>query len=108
MQTSTLFIVILGLSLLAYYAGLKRARQRRDIEKLQALPSHYGYMTAMLSAIPAALLLLGWSMFEPSYLDRQIEIIRPKVIVTLGRHSMNEFLPDVQPAPREPADAQGT
>jgi len=72
MQTSTLFIVILVLTLLAYYAGLKRARQRRDIETLQALPSHYGYMTAMLSAIPAALLLLGWSMFEPSYLDRQI------------------------------------
>lgn len=28
------------------------------------------------------------------YLAKQIEIIRPKVIVTLGRHSMNFFLPD--------------
>lgn len=27
------------------------------------------------------------------YLDRQIELIRPKIIVTLGRHSMNRFFP---------------
>ena len=30
------------------------------------------------------------------YLQSQLEIIRPKVIVTLGRHSMNCFLPDLQ------------
>ncbi|MBN2007387.1 MAG: uracil-DNA glycosylase [Anaerolineae bacterium] len=28
------------------------------------------------------------------YLDRQIEIINPKVIITLGRHSMNRAFPD--------------
>ena len=28
-----------------------------------------------------------------NYLFRQIELIRPKVIVTLGRHSMNRFVP---------------
>lgn len=28
------------------------------------------------------------------FLDRQIEIIQPKVIVTLGRFSLNKFLPD--------------
>ena len=27
------------------------------------------------------------------YLDRQIEVISPKVIVTLGRHSLTSFLP---------------
>lgn len=32
--------------------------------------------------------------FEP-YVDREIEIISPKVIVTLGRFSMGKFLPDV-------------
>lgn len=30
------------------------------------------------------------------YLQAQLEVIRPKVIVTLGRHSMNCFLPDLQ------------
>lgn len=28
------------------------------------------------------------------YLKRQIEIIKPKVIVTLGRHSLGQFFPD--------------
>lgn len=30
------------------------------------------------------------------YLQSQLEIISPKVVVTLGRHSMNCFLPDLQ------------
>lgn len=30
-----------------------------------------------------------------SYLKRQLEIIKPKIVVTLGRHSMNCFLPDM-------------
>lgn len=30
------------------------------------------------------------------YLQTQLEIIRPFVVVTLGRHSMNCFLPDLQ------------
>ncbi len=30
------------------------------------------------------------------YLDREIEIIQPKLIVTLGRYSMGKFLPDVK------------
>jgi uracil-DNA glycosylase family 4 len=29
-----------------------------------------------------------------TWLDRQIEIVRPKVIVTLGRHSMARYFPD--------------
>jgi uracil-DNA glycosylase family 4 len=30
------------------------------------------------------------------YLQIQLEVIQPKVVVTLGRHSMNCFLPDLQ------------
>lgn len=30
------------------------------------------------------------------YLQAQLEIIQPKLVVTLGRHSMNCFLPDLQ------------
>jgi DNA polymerase len=30
------------------------------------------------------------------YLRAQLEIIKPKLVVTLGRHSMNCFLPDLQ------------
>jgi uracil-DNA glycosylase family 4 len=34
-------------------------------------------------------------LFLP-YLQSQLEVIQPKVVVTLGRHSMNCFLPDLQ------------
>ena len=30
------------------------------------------------------------------YLQAQLEIIQPKIVATLGRHSMNCFLPDLQ------------
>jgi uracil-DNA glycosylase len=30
------------------------------------------------------------------YLRRQLEIIQPKIVITLGRHSMNCFLPELQ------------
>jgi uracil-DNA glycosylase family 4 len=35
------------------------------------------------------------SAFLP-YLQAQLEVIQPKIVVTLGRHSMNCFLPDLQ------------
>jgi len=31
-----------------------------------------------------------------AYLERQIEAIAPKIIITLGRFSMNKFLPDAK------------
>jgi uracil-DNA glycosylase family 4 len=34
-------------------------------------------------------------VFMP-YLESQLEVIQPKLIVTLGRHSLNCFLPDLQ------------
>jgi len=35
------------------------------------------------------------SSFLP-YLESQLEVIQPKLVVTLGRHSLNCFLPDLQ------------
>ena len=61
MQTSTLFFVIVALTLISYFTGQKRAQHRQHSERLLALPGHYGYMTAMWSAIPAAILLLAWA-----------------------------------------------
>jgi DNA polymerase len=35
------------------------------------------------------------SAFLP-YLESQLEVIQPKLVITLGRHSLNCFLPDLQ------------
>ena len=44
------------------------------------------------------------------YLDRQIELIAPKVIVTLGRHSLTSFLPQetIGKARGKPRSVNGT
>ena len=72
MQTSTLFILIAALTLVSFYTGRSRAQQARSSQRLLALPGHYGYMTAMWSALPAVLLLLIWLSIEPGYLNNKI------------------------------------
>ena len=44
------------------------------------------------------------------YLDRQIEVIAPKVIITLGRHSLTSFLPKetIGKARGKPRNVNGT
>jgi len=32
----------------------------------------------------------------PTYLDRQISLIKPQLIVTLGRHALSHFIPDLK------------
>lgn len=32
----------------------------------------------------------------PTYLDKQIELIKPKLIVTLGRHALSHFIPNLK------------
>ena len=32
----------------------------------------------------------------PTYLDKQLALIKPKLIVTLGRHALNHFFPDLK------------
>lgn len=36
------------------------------------------------------------SICQHHYLDKQLELIRPKLVVTLGRHALGHFLPDAK------------
>ena len=96
MQTSTLFFVIVALTLISYFTGQKRAQNRRHSERLLALPGHYGYMTAMWSAIPAVILLLAWSVLEPGYLNNQIIASLPAAISNQSEDTLNLYLNNVQ------------
>ena len=60
-----------------------------------ALPGHYGYMTAMWSAIPAILLLLVWSIFESSYLNQQILNNLPAEMSGASTEAMNLYVNNV-------------
>jgi phosphate transport system permease protein len=62
---------------------------------LLALPGHYGYMTAMWSAIPAILLLLVWSMIEPGYLNQQIVYNLPAEMADASIEEVNLYVNNV-------------
>ena len=96
MQTSSLFIIIAALTLVSYYTGDKRARHRRQSERLLALPGHYGYMTAMWSAIPAVILLLAWIILEPGYLNNQITASLPAAIAEQSEQTLDLYINNVQ------------
>lgn len=68
MQTSNLIIVLLVMSVVAYFLGHKRSHQlvrhSGGIRSLHSLPSYYGMRVAIWCGLPAILLLSLWSMFD--------------------------------------------
>jgi phosphate transport system permease protein len=68
-------LVVLGLALVAYYAG----RQRAIVAALAAgpravhsLPGYHGGYVALWCALPAVLLLFLWQVFEPMWLRASV------------------------------------
>lgn len=66
MSISTLIWILLGLSSLAYYLGLKRALaiSGGQVRHLHSLPSYYGYYTALWCSLPALAFLILWTLLE--------------------------------------------
>ena len=95
MQTSSLIILIFGLSALSYLTGRKRAERSRSDGRLLALPAHYGYMTALWSALPALVLLLAWLILEPGYLHERTVASLPETITVQSRESVELYVNNV-------------
>ncbi|MEH6634097.1 MAG: phosphate ABC transporter permease subunit PstC [Halioglobus sp.] len=76
MQTTTVFLMLIALSVISFYMGRKRsytvARDRGGAVALHSLPKHYGYMAALWAALPALLILVLWLVFESSVLQRLV------------------------------------
>ena len=68
MQASNLFLIVIGLSVFAYYMGygrsMKLARPLGGIRHLHSLPSYYGVQAALWCGLPALVILGLWSMFD--------------------------------------------
>ncbi|MBN1379550.1 MAG: phosphate ABC transporter permease subunit PstC [Gammaproteobacteria bacterium] len=63
MPVSNLLLVILGLTAIAYYLGLRRSIRvagAKGVRSLESLPSYYGLLTAVWCAVPALLVMLVW------------------------------------------------
>ena len=96
MQISSLLLIIAALTMISYFTAQKRARHRRQSEKLLALPAHYGYMTAMWSAIPAIILIFAWILLEPGYLNSQISASLPAAIANQPAETLDLYLNNVK------------
>lgn len=77
MSNYALLLLLLALMVVAYQAGLVRSRRmvagaRADSTRMHSRPQHHGVRVALLSAGPAFLLIVAWTLFAPGVIDASI------------------------------------
>ena len=92
MTSSTLFLIVLGLGLVAFVVGRQRVAAYQGEVRLKSLPRHYGFLTAAWTAIPALILLLIWVLFEPAYLQSRIEQSLPAEVISQSGNSLELYV----------------
>ncbi|MDN2565365.1 phosphate ABC transporter permease subunit PstC [Aquibium sp. A9E412] len=86
-----LVLALLGLFVVAFYAGHRRAvaSVEGDVARLHSRPSQHGLYLALLSCVPALLLLVLWSLVTPAI---EASIVRARFAAEVAEMS----LPQVQ------------
>lgn len=74
MNSGTVFVVIVALSLLGFFIGRRRSVQQADgvggIAHLHSLPRYYGMSVALWTGLPAIFLFAGWLALEPTIVTK--------------------------------------
>ena len=100
MQTSTLVLVLLILTALAYQAGRQRSLALvgglRGARNLHSLPSYYGLLTALWCAIPALLVLAIWHSFDGRIVTNLVVASMPAQVQQLDANELSLVLNDVR------------
>jgi len=100
MQTSTLVLVLIGLTALGYQIGRSRAIATaggsRGVRNLHSLPAYYGALTALWCAIPAFLTVLLWSFLDEAVVTRFVVEQMPQEIRSLPEDQLGLVLNDVR------------
>ncbi len=92
MNSSALLLLVIGLSLIAFISARQRAFIHGTSSKLKSLPKHYGVLTALISGIPALVLILFWMMFQPAYLHHQIVLSLPDNLSIQSSDSLDLYI----------------
>ncbi|MEP3280214.1 MAG: phosphate ABC transporter permease subunit PstC [Stappiaceae bacterium] len=92
----TFFLIILAVAVAAYYFGRVRARQVAGdhVSSLHSRPPFHGGYLAIMSALPAFILLLAWTMFSPQVMDRLVVADNADVLAGMGKPQVEAFLRD--------------
>jgi phosphate transport system permease protein len=100
MSPTTLFIVLLVLSVVGYYLGRRRsyavASQVSGIQNLHSRPTYYGALVALWCGIPALLLFGFWQAFESSVITSLVVADLPDEIRTLPEARLNLVVNDIR------------
>jgi phosphate transport system permease protein len=89
-------ILLLGLS--SYWLGWRKAKvvSGGDLHKLHSRQPYYGYMAALWSGIPAAILLILWISFESSIVSALVVADLPQHILDLPAAERGLVLNDIR------------
>ncbi|MDD3449687.1 MAG: phosphate ABC transporter permease subunit PstC [Gammaproteobacteria bacterium] len=100
MSVTTLAIVLLALSAVAYYVGRQRsfavAREAGGVRALHSLPGYYGMLTALWCGIPALLVLAAWLAFEPYIVTKLVVAGLPEEIRALPDARLSLVVNDIK------------
>lgn len=98
MRPGTLILILLGLSTLAYYLGLRRALvvSGGHIRRLHSLPYYYGYYAALWCALPALVVLILWLVLDDRIITQLVIASLPEEIRNLPPQQLNLYLNQVQ------------
>jgi phosphate transport system permease protein len=100
MESSTLFIILLLLSSIAYYLGRRRAfsvaGKSGGISRLHSRPTYYGALTALWCGIPALLLFGFWLAFEDSIITHYVIADLPQEVRSLPESQRNLVVNDIK------------
>jgi phosphate transport system permease protein len=100
MPTSTLILVLIGLTALGYQLGRRRALQTvggaRGLRNLHSLPSYYGLLAAMWCAIPAFIVIVIWSFVDQSVVTKLVIERMPADVQALPADRLGLVMNDVR------------
>jgi phosphate transport system permease protein len=100
MSATTLVLVVLVLSAIAYRFGRARSVAvvggRRGQRDLHSLPSYYGMLTALWAALPALAIVAVWVAAQDSVITRLVMAQMPAAVQAMPEDQVSLLLNDVR------------
>jgi len=96
--TANLLILVFLLAGMSYVFGRQRAYTvgGGSVRGLHSLPNHHGFYALTLTAVPALVLLLGWSMLAPVVIDNMLIAELPEKYQSMSKNELGLLINDVK------------
>jgi phosphate transport system permease protein len=99
MSNTTLLLLTLVFAIAAYWYGKHRALAmvggRRGIRQLHSLPAYYGWLAALVCALPCAVVVLVWAGFQDSVIASMVRTRVGPELVGMDHAQLGLFMNDV-------------